>query len=74
METSKKLLCFTVAMVILITVVTVIAVFVLGDITPLEFLISGIFALASTAFGFYYWKAKAENLKKMGLDDKIENE
>ena len=65
-ETSKQLLKFTVAMVVLITIVTVVAVFVLGDAGPLEWLIGGIFGLASTAFGFYYWKAKNENCAKYG--------
>ena len=65
-ETSKKLLIFAVAMVVAITVVTVVAVFKLGDTTPLEFLIGGIFGLASTAFGFYFWKAKNENIAKHG--------
>ena len=76
-ETSKKLLVFTVAMVILITIVTVIAVFVLSDATPLEYLIGGIFGLASTSFGFYFWKAKNENIAKYGnnvtgVEDDIE--
>lgn len=55
----------------MITIVTVIAVFVLQDTSPLEFLIAGIFGLASTAFGFYYWKAKNENCAKYGnhIDD-----
>ena len=65
-ETSKKLLIFTVAMVIIITIATVVAVFVLEDVTPLEFLIGGIFGLASTAFGFYFWKSKNENCRKFG--------
>lgn len=70
-ETSKQLLKFTVAMVIIITIVAVVAVFVLQDTGPLEFLIGGIFGLASTAFGFYYWKAKNENCAKYGnhIDD-----
>jgi len=65
-ETSKKLTGFAVAMVIFITIVTVIAVFVLEDVTPLEFLITGIFGLASASFGFYFWKAKNENIAKYG--------
>lgn len=70
-ETSKKLLIFAVAMVIVITVVTVFAVFILNDASPLEALIAGIFGLASTSFGFYYWKAKNENISKFGrhVDD-----
>ena len=53
-------------MVILITIVTVIAVFVLQDASPLEWLIAGVFGLCSTAYGFYYWKAKNENISKYG--------
>lgn len=66
METSKKLLAFAVTMVLIITVVTVVAVFKMEDVSPLEYLITGIFGLASTAFGFYYWKAKNENIAKYG--------
>lgn len=73
METSKRLLLFAVALVILITIVTVIAVFVTGDVTPLEFLITGAFGLASTAYAFYYWKAKNENISKYG-DNVKEND
>lgn len=65
-ETSKQLLKFSVAMVIVITIVTVIAVFVFGDLTPLEFLIGGVFGLASSSFCFYYYKAKCENIIKLG--------
>jgi len=70
-ETSKQLLKFSVAMVIFISIVTVVAVFVLHDAGPLEYLIGGVFGLASTAFGFYYWKAKNENIAKYGdnVDD-----
>lgn len=61
-------------MVILITIVTVVVVFVLQDATPLEYLITGIFGLASTSFGFYFWKAKNENIAKYGknVDDDID--
>lgn len=72
METSKKLLIFTVAMVIIITIVAVTAVFVLQDSSPLEFLIAGVFGLASTSVGFYYWKAKNENIAKYG--DNVQEE
>ena len=73
MDTSKKLLVFAVALVVVITIVTVISVFSTGDVTPLEFLITGIFGLASTAYGFYYWKAKNENINKYG-DNVKEND
>lgn len=63
-------------MVVIISIVTVVAVFILQDATPLEFLITGAFGLASTAFGFYYWKAKNENIAKYGdnVDEVDENE
>ena len=73
LETSKALLLFSIALVIIISTISVIAVFVLQDTTPLEFLIGGVFGLASTAFGFYYWKAKNENIAKYGNNvDEIE--
>lgn len=53
-------------MVLITTMVTFVAVFVFGDLTPLEFLIGGVFGLASSSFCFYYWKSKAENVIKLG--------
>lgn len=53
-------------MVIMITIVAVVAVFVLQDSSPLEWLIAGIFGLASSSFCFYFWKAKNENCAKYG--------
>lgn len=67
-ETSKKLLVIALAMVVFITIVSVVAVFVLRDAGPLEWLIGGVFGLASTAYGFYYWKAKNENISKYGCN------
>ena len=66
METSKKLLLFAIALILYISAIATIAVFVLGDSAPLEYLIGGVFALASTAYGFYFWKAKNENISKYG--------
>lgn len=65
-ETSKKLLIFSVIMVLITAMVTFVAVFVFGDLTPLEFLIGGVFGLASSSFCFYYYKAKCENIIKLG--------
>lgn len=50
---------------------TFIAVFKTGDTSPLMYLIPGVFGLSSVAHGFYFWKAKAENLRKIGQADKI---
>ena len=70
-ETSKKLLIYAVAMASLLSIVTVVAVFLLEDTSPLAYLIPSVFGLTSTAYGFYYWKAKNENVRKFGnnVDD-----
>lgn len=68
-ETSKKLLIFSSILSIVITICTITAVFVVGDTSPLEFLIVGAFGLTSTCYGFYFWKAKNENIKKYGYKE-----
>ena len=35
-----------------------------GLVDALVSLITGVFSLASIAFGFYFWKAKNENIRK----------
>ena len=74
METSKRLLLFACSLCVIITVMTISAVFVLQDAAPLEYLIVGAFGLCSTSFGFYYWKAKNENIKKYGYNTEADYE
>lgn len=62
-EWSKKLLVF-IEVLVLLTFCLVAASVFMGDSSPLAALIAGVFSLASIAFGFYYWKAKNENLRK----------
>ena len=62
-EWSKKLLVFIELLIIATFVLVCIAVFK-DDASALVALITGVFSLASLAFGFYYWKAKNENIKK----------
>ena len=62
-EWSKKLLVFVEFLIIAVFILTCIAVFK-GDASALAVLITGVFSLASLSFGFYYWKAKNENIKK----------
>lgn len=62
-EWSKKLLVFIELLIIATFVLVCVAVFK-GDASALVALITGVFSLASLAFGFYYWKAKNENIKK----------
>ena len=62
-EFSKKLLVFIEVLVLLCFCLTLAAV-LMGDATALTALITGVFSLASLAFGFYFWKAKNENIRK----------
>ena len=70
-ETSKILLLVSDVMATAVLIGTVVAVFVLQDATPLAYLIPAVFGLAATSHGFYYWKAKAENLNKWGQGSNI---
>ena len=51
------------ALIIALFILTTIATFK-GYIDALVALITGVFSLASIAFGFYFWKAKNENIRK----------
>lgn len=62
-EYSKKLLVFIEVLIIAVFVLVCVSVF-MGDSSPLTALITGTFTLASLSFGFYYWKAKNENIRK----------
>ena len=70
-ETSKILLKVLLVMCGVVSVSTLIYTFIAHDSIPLVTLIERLFALASIAVGFYYWKAKNENLHKYKQDHKI---
>lgn len=70
-ETSKVLLIYCDLLTTLVTCVTIIVALRVNDVSPLEFLIPAVFGLTASSHGFYYWKSKAENLHKFGLDRKI---
>ena len=70
-EMSKILLIVSDVITSVTVILTFVAVFWMKDITPLAFLIPGVFGLSGVAHGFYFWKAKAENLHKFGQDNKI---
>ena len=55
----------------IITICSVVYAFILHDSSPLVTLIDGVCKLSTIAVGFYFWKAKAENLHKYKQDDKI---
>ena len=68
---SKKILYILLLMTLLLIFIASALAF-LGNATPFEICVTGTFSLTSVSVGFYYWKAKAENLHKFGLDDKID--
>lgn len=62
-EFSKRLLLFVQVLIVALFILTTVATFK-GYVDALVALITGVFSLASIAFGFYFWKAKAENIRK----------
>lgn len=65
MEWCKKLLIGVEFMILGIFVLVIVST-IEGDMTPLVALITGVFSLASISYGFYFWKAKNENIRKYG--------
>lgn len=61
----SKLIIYGIALLIVILLPVVIVVScITGDTQPLNNYVMGVFGLATIAVGFYYWKAKNENLNK----------
>lgn len=73
-EYSKKLLYATWVLIYLLLPICVVASIIVSDISPLREYVIGAFSLASISHGFYYWKAKNENLHKYGRDQEIHYE
>lgn len=71
-ETSKLLLVVLLSLISLLFLITSIYTFLSQDSVPLVTFIEGAFKLATIAIGFYYWKAKCENLHKYKQDKKID--
>ena len=62
-EFSKRLLVFIELFIVMTFILVCIAV-CKDMVEGLVAWLSGLFSLATIAFGFYYWKAKNENLNK----------
>lgn len=62
-DASKRILRYLLVLICYVSALTAIALFK-GFEQALIALITGVFSLASIAVGFYYWKAKNENLNK----------
>ena len=73
-ETSKILLIISDVLAGMVTITAISAVFLFHDVQPLEMLIPAVFGLSATSHGFYYWKAKNENIKKYGYNVRAQEE
>lgn len=69
-ETSKLILITLASSLGILIPVVVILAFI-GVSSPLDITMTGMFTLTTTAVGFYYWKAKCENMHKYHRDDGI---
>ena len=65
-EFSKLILIVAYFTGMLFTAIAAYVAIVGGDAGSFANIVLAIWGLASTAVGFYYWKAKAENLVKIG--------
>jgi hypothetical protein len=64
-ETSKIVVAILLLFAFGITVYSCVLMWHTEDTSGLAYLIPSTFGLAATAVGFYFWKAKAENLIKL---------
>lgn len=75
METSKKLLLFADTLLVVVCAAAIVIAYVCRDTSPFAYIIPAVSGLAATSHGFYYWKAKNENMQKYGknVEDNFEN-
>ena len=64
-EFSKVILTAVSIATALVVVVSFVLMFITRDLSPLSFIIGGCFTELASATGFYYWKAKNENMLKI---------
>ena len=65
MEFSKKIFIGVSIATLSVAVFSMYMMYVTKDLSPLSYLIGAVFAEFATATGFYYWKAKNENVIKI---------
>ena len=65
-ESSRVIVMFLAVLAIAVTVSTLVYVFKTDDSTPLIYLVPSVFTALSAGLGFYFWKARAENIYKYG--------
>jgi len=71
MEFSKKIFIGVSIATISVAIFSMYMMYKTNDLSPLSYLIGSVFTEFATATGFYYWKAKNENIIKLGgkIDD-----
>lgn len=69
-EFSKKLLYINYALVVVVTIAAFVLMWRSNDLSPLAYIITGLFAEVTAATSFYYWKAKNENMIKIKGSEK----
>lgn len=77
MEVSKKILLILWISTTIVVFFSFVLMFKFGDLSPLNVILGGLFAEIATATGFYYWKAKNENMakfKNINVQEDLENE
>ena len=77
MEFSKKIITWILVGWLVLIPISVALMWKFGDLSPLTAIWGGLIAETATATGFYFWKAKNENLEKIknnGIDISIESE
>ncbi len=77
MEFSKKILYVLWISTTIVVLFSFVLMWRTGDVSPLSYIIGGLFAELATSTGFYYWKAKHENMakfKNINIEEDLENE
>ena len=70
-EMSKRIIYVLAYLIFALLPIVLIVSLVTGDTSALSQYVIGVFGLATVAVGFYYWKAKNENLHKYMSTDGI---
>ena len=73
-EFSKKILYVLWISTTIVVALTFVLMWQTSDLSPLAYIIGGLFTELAAATGFYYWKAKNENMKKIERSNENENQ
>lgn len=73
-EFSKKIFYVVISLFVIVIIYSMALMWKTGDTSALSYLIPSVGGLATTSCGFYYWKAKMENVIKLGKKNKMDME